>query len=181
MWLRVTLVRTGVSGRYIAATIINVKIISELGSLAVTITLVFLRSMLQLLITVKVVPSSVILFTLMTETLRSSETTVLTRTTRCHIPEGGIVREISTPKSRVATRLRFGPTLYSMCGFLWCAPDTCWWYPDICNRRQRGVCSYVLGSCSGVTELLTFFAWFSEKNRDNSPPPKKKILIDWFL
>jgi hypothetical protein len=36
------------------------------------------------------VPSSLILFTLMTEVILSSETTVLTRATKRHIPEDGI-------------------------------------------------------------------------------------------
>jgi hypothetical protein len=42
---------------------------------------VFLRRVLQLLVNANVVPSSPILSTLMTEKIRSSETSVLTRTT----------------------------------------------------------------------------------------------------
>jgi hypothetical protein len=38
-----------------------------------------------------VVPSSPILVTLMLKAIRSSETSVLTRTTRSHIPEDGIL------------------------------------------------------------------------------------------
>jgi hypothetical protein len=44
----------------------------------------------QLLVTTKVVPSSLILFTLTMETIRSSETSVVTRATLHHIPEDSI-------------------------------------------------------------------------------------------
>jgi hypothetical protein len=47
----------------------------------------FPRSMLQLLVIANVVPSSLILFTLMMEAIHSSETSVATLVTRRHIPE----------------------------------------------------------------------------------------------
>jgi hypothetical protein len=52
---------------------------------------VYLRSVLQLLVTANVVPSSSILSTPMMEAIRSSETSVLTRATQRHTPEDGIL------------------------------------------------------------------------------------------
>jgi hypothetical protein len=52
---------------------------------------VFLCSVLQLLITANIVPSALHLSTLVMEAIRSSETSVPTEATRCHIPEYGIV------------------------------------------------------------------------------------------
>jgi hypothetical protein len=45
----------------------------------------------RLLVTAEVVPSSLILFNLMMEAVRSSETLLLTTATRRHIPEDGIL------------------------------------------------------------------------------------------
>jgi hypothetical protein len=55
------------------------------------IHLLFLLSVLQLLVTANVVSSSMILFTLLIEATRSSETSVFTRATRRHIPEDDIL------------------------------------------------------------------------------------------
>jgi hypothetical protein len=52
---------------------------------------VILRSVRRLLVTAKVVHSSPILVTLMIGAISTTETSVLTRATRRHIPEDGII------------------------------------------------------------------------------------------
>jgi hypothetical protein len=55
----------------------------------------------QLLVTANVVPSSPILVTLMMEAQSSSEKSVLTRVTRCNIPETGFFLVIAVKNSNL--------------------------------------------------------------------------------
>jgi hypothetical protein len=77
----VALIRNNVSEERIAC-IIRVE----------SITLVFLRSVLQLLVIANIVPSALILSTLMMQAILSSETCALTGGTRYHVPEDDILR-----------------------------------------------------------------------------------------
>jgi hypothetical protein len=63
----------------------------------------------QLLVTANVVPSSLILVILMMEAINSSETLVLTRVTRRHIPEDDILHSHSSEKLKSYER-DFPPT-----------------------------------------------------------------------
>jgi hypothetical protein len=55
------------------------------------IWLMFHCSVFQLLVTANIVPSTLIRVTVMMEAISSSDTSVLTRATRRHIPEDGII------------------------------------------------------------------------------------------
>jgi NADH:ubiquinone oxidoreductase subunit D len=86
----VAVLRTSVSEERIAS-IIMVQRIRELGTTsAVTNNSCYLLTV-ELLVTADVVTKFLILAILMTEAIRSSETLVLERATRRHIPEEGIL------------------------------------------------------------------------------------------
>jgi hypothetical protein len=63
-----------------------------LEELIASIIRVLLRSVLRLLVTANVVPSSPTLVILMIEAIRSSETSDIKRATRPNIPEDSIIR-----------------------------------------------------------------------------------------
>jgi hypothetical protein len=70
---------------------------------------------LQLLDTANVVPSSLILFTLMMEAMGASEISVLTRAALRHIPEDGIFRDSFVLSSKRPVLLRHGLTDAKSC------------------------------------------------------------------
>jgi hypothetical protein len=70
---------------------------------------IFGLSVLQLLVTASV-PSSLILFALMMEAIISTKTLVLTKATRRHIPEAGILEEWFSAQNSL--RLQINDELY---------------------------------------------------------------------
>jgi hypothetical protein len=88
MLRRMALVRTDVSKERMT----SINRVTRIGELGTTSAVTRNRRTLQLLVTANVVPGSPILVTLLMEALRSSETSVLTRTTLRNIQEDGILQ-----------------------------------------------------------------------------------------
>jgi hypothetical protein len=66
-------------------------------------------SVLQLLVTANIVPSSLIIFTLMMEAIHCSEMSVITSVTRRHIPEDGIIIVSAVKTSNLTSSLAAPP------------------------------------------------------------------------
>jgi multisubunit Na+/H+ antiporter MnhC subunit len=86
---RVTLVRTDVSEESMVS-------INSITTFCWTSYIVFFRSVLRLLVTAKVAASSPILFILMMKAIRSSDTSILTRTKQSKMCgfHGGVYEEL---------------------------------------------------------------------------------------
>jgi hypothetical protein len=85
-------VKKGIRGRWTKSrSLIAMSVTHHRQNPLESNSIVFLRSVCQLLVTANIVPSSPILVTLMMQVLRPSETSVLTRATWRYIPDDGIL------------------------------------------------------------------------------------------
>jgi hypothetical protein len=97
IWRHVAIIRTDVSEERITSIDDRDTVTEALFSIChevhpirlfpVSYSVLFLRNMLRLVVTAIVVPSSLILLALMMQARHSSETSVLTRATRHHVPQ----------------------------------------------------------------------------------------------
>jgi hypothetical protein len=76
-------------------------VVTDVSEVCIASIISAVRSEIQLLVTISVDPSLLILSTLMTVAKRSSGSSVLIRTTRCNIPEDGNLRSHSREKPQI--------------------------------------------------------------------------------
>jgi hypothetical protein len=134
IWCCVGLVRTGVLEEHIASIIKVGRIRMPGTTSAITSNwstlwrntrsnTVFFPSVFQLVDTINVVPSSLILSILMIKDICSSEMSVLTWATSCHIPEDGILHRLHLSQKTELFRRRYVTCTHT-------PTQTHTWYPQ---------------------------------------------------